>query len=427
MPKLDPVNGGNAVNVTYQVTEGQSFTIGQVHIEGNTKTKDRVIRRELAVLPGEPFDTVAIEASRRRLINLNYFNTVDIMPVDTSYLNEKDLVISVSEKPTGTINFGAGFSSIDDLVGFVEVSQTNFDIGNWPSLTGGGQRFRTSARVGTSRKDFSIALTEPWFLGRRIALTGEGFYRELLFLSDFYDQTEYGGAVSLRKSLGEFASATLQYKPEQVEIDVDNNASAELLAEDGTFFSSVIGLDLIHDTRDNLYLPREGHRVVAGADTGVGGDVGATTFAVSASQHFNGPWDTILSLNGRYANVSSADQIFTRQFLGGANNLRGFDYRDVGPKDENGEPLGGDQAWNATAELTFPIVEKVRPAVFYDIGEVSGGPGRFGGGVNSNYGFGVRLFILGGAPVRLDYGIPIDSDVFNDSSGRFNFTMGYQF
>lgn len=427
MPKLDPVNGGNAVNVTYQVMEGHAFKIGQIDIEGNTKTKDQVIRRELAVLPGEPFDTVAIEASRRRLMNLNYFNTVDIMPVDTSYLNEKDLVISVSEKPTGTINFGAGFSSIDDLVGFVEVSQTNFDITNWPSLTGGGQRFRASARVGTSRKDFSIALTEPWFMGQRLALTGEGFYRELLFLSDYYDQTEYGGAISLRKPIGEFASATLEYQPEQVDIDVAKNASEELLAEEGKFFSSVIGLDLLHDTRDSLFIPRKGHRFSIGADQGVGGDVDSTTFVASASQHFTGPGDTILTLNGRYANVSSAEHIFTRQFLGGANNLRGFDYRDVGPKDENGEPLGGDEAWNATAEVTYPLVEKIRLAGFYDIGEVSGGPGKFGGGTNSNYGVGLRLFILGGAPVRLDYGIPIQSDQYNDSSGRFNFTMGYQF
>ena len=240
--------------------------------------------------------------------------------------------------------------------------------------------------------DFNISLTEPWFMGRRLALTGEGFYRDLQFLSDYYDQTEIGGAVSLRKPLGEFASATLQYTPQQVEIDVTDDASEELQSEEGDFFSSVIGLDVTHDTRDNLFLPREGHRFVFGADTGVGGDVSATTVAVSASQHFNGPWDTIFSLKCRYANVSSAVPHLHTAVPGGANNLRGFDYRDVGPKDENGEALGGDQAWNATAEVTFPIVEKIQePALFYDIGEVSGGPGKFGGGVNSNYGVGVRL------------------------------------
>lgn len=426
-PKLDPA-GPNAVRVSYLVDEGSSYTIGQIHVEGNTKTLDRVIRRELAVAPGQPFDTGAIEASRNRLMNLNYFATVDVMPVDTgSYVNEKDLVITVTEKPTGTINFGAGFSSIDDLVGFVEVSQTNFDITNWPSLTGAGQRFRVGARVGTRRKDFSIALTEPWFMGKRLALTGEFFYRDLLFLSDYYDQTEIGGAVSLRKPLGEFAYGNLEVKPQNIDLSVDNNASEALMAEEGSFTYIPISLDLVHDTRDSVYLPREGHRLSGGVEQGIGGDVDATTFSASASQHFLLPWDTILSVQGKYANVSGADHIFTRQFLGGANTMRGFDYRDVGPKDENGEPLGGDEMWFLSAEYTFPIVPKIRGALFYDMGEVSGGPGTEGGGVNSDFGFGLRLFILGGAPVKLDYGIPIDADQFNDDGGRFNFTIGYQF
>ena len=119
--------------------------------------------------------------------------------------------------------------------------------------------------------------------------------------------------------------------------------------------------------------------------------------------------------------------IFERLFLGGANNLRGFDYRDVGPKDENGEPLGGDTSFYFTAELSFPIIEKVRGAVFYDVGEVSGGPGKFGGGLNSDVGIGLRLFFLPTGPIRLDFGIPVSSDEFNDSSGQFNFNLGYRF
>lgn len=432
-PKLDPA-GSNAVSVNFIVTEGRSFNVGQIDIEGNTKTKDHVIRRELAIKPGEPFDKAKVEASRRRLMNLNYFSTVDVMPVDTSYDLEKDLIINVTEKPTGTINFGAGFSSIDDLVGFMEISQTNFDIGNWPSLTGGGQRFRLGLRVGTKRRDISVALTEPWFMGMRLALTGELFYRDLLFLSDYYDQTNYGGALSLRKPITDFIYAQAGFRPQMVEISVDRNASEELLAEQGDFFYNPLEADLVYDSRDNLFLPREGNRVSLGVEAGVGGDVSAAKFVATASHHMEVPDfgfvlgnDPIVNVNGRWATVSDADHIFVREFLGGANNLRGFDYRDVGPKDENGEPLGGDEAWFASAEYTFLIVDKIRGAAFYDIGEVSGGPGTLGGGVNSNWGFGVRLFMLGDAPIRLDYGIPIQTDLFNDDSGRFNFTIGYQF
>lgn len=434
-PKLDPA-GSNAVSVTFQVTEGRSFNVGQIHIEGNSKTKDHVIRRELAVKPGEPFDKAKIEASRSRLQNLNYFSSVDVMPVDKgdSMLDEKDLIITVTEKPTGTINFGAGFSSIDDLVGFMEVSQTNFDIGNWPSLTGGGQRFRMSARVGTKRRDISIALTEPWFMGRRLALTGELFYRDLLFLSDYFDQTNYGGALNLRRPISEFMYAQVGIRPQSVEISVDRTASEALQKEAGDFFYNPLEVDIVRDTRDNIFLPRRGNYASLGLEAGLGGDVSATTFTASASHHMKMPDfgfvignDPILNVNGRWSTVSDADHIFVRQFLGGANNLRGFRYREVGPKDENGEPLGGDEAWFASAEYTFQVIDKIRGALFYDIGEVSGGPGTEGGGVNSNWGFGLRLFMLGSAPIRLDYGIPVQSDAFNDNSGQFQFTMGYNF
>jgi outer membrane protein insertion porin family len=432
-PKLDPA-GSNAVSVNFIVSEGRAFNVGQINIEGNTKTKDHVIRRELAIKPGEPYNKELVEASRRRLMNLNYFSTVDVMPVDTSYDLEKDLIINVTEKPTGTINFGAGFSSIDDLVGFMEISQTNFDIGNWPSLTGGGQRFRLGVRVGTKRRDISLALTEPWFMGKRLALTGELFYRDLLFLSDYYDQTNYGGALSLRKPLTEHVYAQAGFRPQMVEISVDRNASEALLEEEGDFFYNPLEADLVYDSRDNLFLPRQGNRASLGVEAGVGGDVSAAKFSASGSHHMKVPEfgfvlgkDPIINVNGRWSTVSDADHIFVREFLGGANNLRGFEYRDVGPKDENGEALGGDEAWYASAEYTFLIIDKIRGAAFYDVGEVSGGPGTLGGGVNSNWGFGVRLFMLGDAPIRLDYGIPIQTDQFNDDSGRFNFTIGYQF
>lgn len=426
-PKLDPA-GPNAVSVTFVVTEGRSYDVGQIHIEGNTKTKDHVIRRELAIAPGEPFDKAKIEASRARLMNLNYFAAVDVMPVDTgSMIDSKDLVITVTEKPTGTINFGAGFSSIDDLVGFMEISQTNFDIGNWPSLTGGGQRFRLGVRVGTKRRDIQLSITEPWFMGKRLALTGEAFYRDLLFLSDYYDQTTFGGALSLRKPIGEFIYGEVGIRPQSIDISVDNNASDILKEEEGDFFYNAGEFNLVYDDRNDLFLPRRGRRVSAGVEAGLGGDVSAVTFQATAAQHISLPGDTILNVSGRFASVSDADHIFVRQFLGGANNLRGFDYRDVGPKDEKGEPLGGDEMWFVSAEYTFPLIEKIRGAAFYDMGEVSGGPGTFGGGVNSNWGFGLRLFMLGGAPIRLDYGIPIDTDQFNDDSGRFNFTIGYNF
>jgi outer membrane protein insertion porin family len=197
-PRLEDAGNGS-VRVVLEVSEGRPYKIGRIHIEGNEKTKDHVIRRELPLEPGQPFDVNRTKVTKRRLENMNYFSSVEVMPLDTSYIDEKDLLVRVVEKPTGTINFGAGFSSIDNLTGFMEVTQSNFDLFDWPDFTGAGQRFRLSLRAGSERKDFSISFTEPWFMGQRLALTTEAFYRDLLFLSDQYEQTNYGGSISVQK------------------------------------------------------------------------------------------------------------------------------------------------------------------------------------------------------------------------------------
>lgn len=423
---------GDVVNVAYEVTEGRKFTLGKINIAGNQKTQDRVIRREMAVNPGEIYDTVRIDATQKRLMNLNYFSTVDVLPVDTSYIDVKDLNITVAEKPTGTVNFGAGFSSIDDLVGFIDVTQSNFDLGNWPSMTGAGQKFRANLRWGTERRDFLIGLTEPWFMGRRLALGGELYYHDLFFLSDYWDQSEYGGNVFLRKPIGEFAYIRGEYRLQNVEISPESDASPIIQSEEGTYLQSQLGMSVVHDTRDSLFLPRNGHKLSGGGDySGLGGDVKTYGIEISGSQYFDLPFDTILSFVGAFNTVDDAGgdgvPIFEREFLGGANNLRGFDYREVGPKDINGEAIGGRSAWFGTAEYTFPLIDKIRGALFYDVGAVSVDAWDVGGDINSNWGIGLRLFILGGAPIQLDYGIPIQADEFNDSGGRFQFTIGYRF
>ncbi len=428
-PRLEEAGSG-AVRVVLDVEEGQMYKIGQIHIEGNNKTQDKVIRRELPLEPGQAYDTTKTRVAERRLQNMNYFENVEVSPIPTSYLDEKDLLVRVVEKPTGTINFGAGFSSIDSLTGFFEITQTNFDLFDWPQFTGAGQRFRLSVRAGSERKDASISITEPWLFGHRLALTTEAYYRDLLFLSDQYDQTEVGAAISLRKSLGEFTYGVVEYRFENIDVEAETGASQAFLNEDGEFVKSSVGLSVVRDTRDNVFLPRKGHKVSGGFEfAGLGGDVDDTIATISGAQHFELPHDGIFSLSGKFQNSSNGDHVFTRHMLGGANSLRGFDYRDVGPRDPvSGEVLGGNQSWNATAEVSYPIVEKIRGAAFYDVGEVSDGPvGSVGGGMHSDWGLGLRLFILGSAPVRLDYALPLQSDGFSDDGGRFQFTMGASF
>lgn len=424
------------ININYALDEGIQSYVERVNIEGNIRTKDKVIRRELAVVPGEVYDTVRVEASRQRLMNLGYFSQVESFPSDTLVPGRKDLNVIVEEQRTGSFNFGAGFSSIDNLVGFAELQQSNFDVANWPSFIGGGQRFRTRVQFGTRRRDFIVSLTEPWFLDYQFSLGGEAYYREAFFLSDVYDQSNLGFALLGRTPLNEFTSLDIEYRLEQVRIfDVDRNASEEIQSQAGSKVQSTLTAGVLYDSRDSVFLTRRGQRVnfqtyVAGGPLGF--DVQIYGMDLSASQYFSLPWDTIFQIVGQVAVVDSwggGDEvpIFSRLYLGGANNLRGFRFREVGPKDDQGEPIGGQSLARLTLEYTFPIISRVRGAVFYDAGFVNAGAYDFGfGNINSDIGLGVRLDLPIG-PIRLDFGIPIQSDEFNDSSGRFNFNVGYQF
>jgi outer membrane protein insertion porin family len=218
-----------------------------------------------------------------------------------------------------------------------------------------------------------------------------------------------------------------------VEIYNVTSTDPAITSQEGTKLESRVSLNLTYDKRDNAFLTRKGTRVDATVYlSGLGGDVDIYGFDLNAAQYFHLPFDTILLLNGEVAAVDMYNggtdvPIYDRLYLGGADTLRGFKYRYVGPKDASGEPIGGRSMARFTAEYTVPVIERVRAAVFYDVGFVNAGSWNFGtGNVNSDVGVGVRLNLPIG-PIRIDYGIPLQSDRFNHSSGRFQFSVGYQF
>jgi outer membrane protein insertion porin family len=434
VPQSSLAHGG-LIDITYRIEEGQRSFVQRINITGNTRTKDKVIRREVLIAPGDVFNTVRVETSKKRLENLGYFSKVETFPVDTGIEGRKDLVIQVEEKRTGSLNFGAGFSTVDSLIGFVELIQTNFDITNWPSFTGGGQKFRLRIQGGTERKDVDLVLTEPWFLDRPLALSGSAFYHEANYLSSIYDQREYGFSIDVRKSLSSFVYGDIGYRLTEFDIfNVDPTASPLIQAEAGNSLKSQVTGQLVYDRRDNPFLTRHGERItfttyIAGGF--LGGNEQIYGFDVEGSKYFHLPWDTILLLNGEVAGVQTWGngnqvRIYDRLFLGGSNNLRGFEFRDVGPRDANGEPLGGKTLARATVEWTFPIIEKARGALFYDTGFVNADAYDFSTShIASDVGFGLRLDLPIG-PLRVDYGIPIQKDG-RSGGGKFNFNVGYQF
>ena len=458
VPEGTPAGPGR-IDVHYKIEEGDRFFVQRINVVGNTRTKDKVIRREVLIAPGDVFNTVRVDVSKKRLENLGYFSKVETYPDDTGVAGRKDLTVQVEEKRTGSFSFGGGFSTVDKLVGFAELTQGNFDLQNWPAFTGAGQKFRLRVQYGTQRKDFILIVTEPWFLDRPFSVSGQVFYSEANYLSSLYDQRDYGFVLEARKPLNSYMYGTLGYRLERLDIfNVASSISQDLAQELGAQTKSQIYTSVVFDRRDNPLLTRTGQRVtispyVAGGF--LGGNDQIYGWNMEASQYFHMWWDTILLLNGEIATVNnwgggSDVRIFDRLFLGGSNNLRGFDYRDVGPKDFNREPLGGKSMARTTVEWTFPIIEKARGAIFYDIGFVNPDAWDFSeqtqfipakprpigskkpprvpisyNNIASDFGVGIRLDLPIG-PLRLDYGIPVQK-AGTTGSGKFNFSVGYQF
>lgn len=433
--------GPNQVNVIYRVTEGRRYQVGNVNIQGNTKTQDRVIRREVPLKPGDPFNSVELETTKSRLDGLQYFNNVQ---VDSSPSarggNYRDVDILVDERRTGSISAGIGFSSIDNVVGFLNLEQANFDIRNPWSFTGGGQRFAMGLRIGSERTDFSISLTEPWFMGQQLSVGGELFYRDSQYYSDFYEQTNVGAAISVRKPLTEKTYIRGEYRIEQVQIDLEQSVFllsgppgpvSLLIPEAGDYVRSAVSVNWVYDSRDALIETREGTKLDIGmqlAGTALGGDVDIFGMSAQASKYWNLRWDSILSINGELAFVEATSgnvPIFDRLYLGGARTLRGFDFRDVGPRDPvTGDVIGGTSLGYAQVEYTVPIIDNVRLAAFYDAGFVNSASDIY-----SDVGIGVRLRLpVSPVPLALDYAIPVTSpDPRADEGGRFQFSLSYQY
>lgn len=449
--------GEQRVRITYVIREGEISYIRHINITGMDYTKDEVIRRELTVEPGDLFNTVKLRQSKNVLENTGYFaaGSVEVIPQDTTQPGYKDVTINVAEGKTGNFSVGGAFTSVENLFGYVEFSESNFDIANWNRIPprGAGQKFQFSLRYGTRTRDFLLGFTEPWFLGRRLALGGELFWRESLYFSDEYSQRNAGVAVWLRKPLNDYTRIQLEYRAQEVEIyDLENDefadldgdgiadtfvpgTSPEIAEEEGSYFESKLSLELLQDTRDNFRFPRTGRRSRVGVSLSggfLGGDVDTYEVGGSFTQYVSLPGDTVFSFHTETTIVDTwagGDRvpIFNRQFLGGLYDLRGFRFRDVGPVDEQEEPLGGGTAAWLSVEYDFPVIERVRGAVFLDAGFVNEDSWDFGASeLNANVGLGVTINSPFG-PLRLDYGYPIERSDHQSSKGRVNFNFGTRF
>jgi outer membrane protein insertion porin family len=430
------------IDVVLNINENQVVYVDKIKIRGNIKTKDVVIRRELRIKPGERFDGEKLRRSKERLQNLGYFEEISYDTEDTGSPTAKDLVVDVKEAKTGAFSFGGGYSSVDQVVGFVEVEQKNFDWKNWPYFTGAGQDLKLRASAGSLSNGLELSYTEPWLWDYPISFGFDLYSRTHKRDSDVgygYDEKVTGGDIRLGKELSEYWKTDLTYRYDQIKItNITEDASSELKDEYGTNVISSVDYGLTYDSRDNIFTPSRGDVfsnsiMIAGGP--LAGDKDFWKYSGRGEHYIPLFKESVLEFAGR---VSIADTysdtqkipIYERFFAGGAYTVRGYRERKIGPVDpSSGDPLGGNSMMIGNVEYTYPLVSFLRLAAFYDVGNVWAKTNDIGsGGFKSGTGVGFRLKTPIG-PIMLDYGIPLNKETGESKKGggRFHFSMSHGF
>ncbi|RKY37191.1 MAG: outer membrane protein assembly factor BamA [Candidatus Omnitrophota bacterium] len=425
------------IDVTYDVVEGTVAYVNKVNITGNIRTKDVVIRREMRLCPGDRYNGEKMRRSSQRLYNLGYFEEVAFnTPEKPTILPDKyDLDVFVNESKTGEFSFGAGYSSIDKFIGFVDLTQRNFDLFNFPTFTGGGQKLRMHMEFGADKKDYELGFIEPWCLGYPLSVGGNIYNRTKDW--DEYDERRIGGNVFVGKEVGEYWQSKLTYKYEGVRIsELSDQASSDIRLEEGKNYISSLTNEIIYDTRNNIYNATTGVYDLLSCEVGggiLGGDKDFVKYYTKNSKYFPVTKKSVFEIKFRGGFVDSyADTeyipIYEKFYVGGANTIRGYKEREVGPRGENGDYVGGRMMFVFNAEYIYIIIKNLKWAFFYDIGNVWQKPSDFNWDslkLKASIGSGVRVKTPLG-PIRLDYGYALNPKK-GDSRGRFHFSMSHEF
>ncbi len=430
------------VDITYKVIENDIAYIEDINIKGNIKTKDKVIRRELRVYPGERFDGERVRKSKERLENLGFFEEIRFGTEPGSRPNNVDLVVDVKEAKTGYFSFGGGYSSIDEFMGFIEVRQRNFDYRNFSTFTGAGQDLSIMFSMGTLTERYQLSFTNPWIFDKPVSF-GFDVYKRGHKQDDnvgyAYDEEIKGGALRLGKEFNDYWRGGIAYRFEEVTIsDLVEDASLGLRAEVGTTDLSNGETYISYDNRDNVFSPLKGiytrntFQLFGGP---FGGDKDFLKCFGRISFYIPVPNKAVVELRLRggiaeYFGDTKEIPIYERFFAGGASTVRGYRERKVGPVyTDSLDPAGGDRMIVANVEYTYPLADFLKVATFFDSGKVWGNKtsGVEESEFKSSIGLGFRVKTPIG-PVSVDYGWPLDKEQGEEGKeGRFHFNVSRAF
>ena len=428
----------NKVNVHYTIEEGDLFFVEKVKIRGNTKTKDIVIRRELRINPGARFDGDLLDKSKQRLTNLGYFEEVSYDTEPGSAPNRKDIVFRVKEKQTGELSFGGGYSSVDQFIGFAEISQRNFDLFNWPRFTGGGQSISLRGRIGSISKNVEFSFVEPYLFNKRISFQFDAYNTRYESRNIDFAHERRGAGVTFAHAFNDFVRAGTGYTLERVKVfDIEESAADIIREVEGSNILSRLKLFVSRDTTDNVYNPTKGSVLGLSSEligTFLAGDQDYYILQASGVKYWTFKKKHVIEWRNRLATsdgLSNTENVpvFDRFFAGGLGTVRGYNYRRVSPK-ENERPIGGETLFLTSIEHTFPVpqLDIIKGSFFIDAGEVNMDSYEFFtfDEFVVSVGPGLKISTPIG-PFALYYGLPIMNRDTENRNGRFEFSLSRSF
>ncbi len=419
-PRTEPQDKAQTVDVTYEIFKKKLVYFNRINIAGNTKTRDKVIRRELFVIEGDLYNRTKLKDSYMALNRLRYFQEIDFQtqkgPDDTL----TDINIGIKEKATGMFSLGAGYSALDQAVLSAQVSQQN--------LFGRGQTLSLKASLGGRFTLYDLSFADPWLFD--IPLRSKFDLWNLYRQYDTYKLDSSGFGTILGYPLSRYVTGYVGYRLSVDTVkEILDTASFYIKKQAGKTTSSGVSFTVTRDSTDDLMFPTTGSKNTVSLEYTGGplmGNVSYTRYGANSSWFFPLPLDTTFGVRGRIgymtANEGKEIPIFERYYLGGINSLRGL--RQVGPKDPaTGDVIGGLMSLQFNIEYVFPLIKNagMKGVVFFDTGN-TWESGYHPEDMRKTAGVGVRWYSPIG-PLRLEWGYVLDPRE-GESASRFEFSIG---
>jgi outer membrane protein insertion porin family len=410
------------VHVTYAIDKKKQVSFERIQIVGNTKSRDKVVRRELQVAEGEIYSVTGLALSRDRLKRSGYFKDVEFATSRGSTDDKINLNVKVEEAQTGTLSFGVGYSSLYQAMIMAQIADRNlFGLGYIASLR---------ANLGGEANDFKFSFTDPYFLGYSYSAGFDAYMEHVEYFSD-YNYNVRGFDFRVGKELTPIWRLDGMYKLEEVDIyDVALTAPRSIKDQEGKATTSAISVGLSVDTRNDYFAPSRGQRSsVTLMDAGgiLGGDNYFVKGYADTSWYFPLTWNLVLNLKAKLGIIEPYGgkevPVYEKFYVGGIQTIRGFEYGMAGPIDFNGDPLGANKMAVFTTEILFPLAGEfgLRGAVFCDVGKGFDSFGDFLP-VKIGAGPGIRWFSPFGL-IRIDLGFNLNPKE-GEKSQVLEFSMG---